>query len=211
MELNDYQKGVLTSIYGPPASGKTTLCLKVAGEFAKVNKKVIFVDTENSFSLERLKQMFPEYFNQIIKNIIRIKIDNLDHQLQILEKLKQTNNIDIVIIDSLSFYYRKELKENTKLTNEKIVQIFRELIHIAKDHNIPVISTNQIYNKMETNEIMPVGGNLLKKMSKVLIKLECNPCRKLYLEKHPNIECKEVYFKIINSGLELSQNLNKTE
>ena len=44
-------------IYGPAAAGKTTYCLLTSISMAKKGKKVMFIDTENGFSIERLKQL----------------------------------------------------------------------------------------------------------------------------------------------------------
>ena len=48
-------------IYGESATGKTTLALQESLRFAKENKRVLYVDTENGFSVERLKQMDDNY------------------------------------------------------------------------------------------------------------------------------------------------------
>src|SRR3989339_1589394 len=52
--LGGYEKDIITTIYGPAGSGKTTLCLLCAMNTAREGKKVIYIDTENNFSVERL-------------------------------------------------------------------------------------------------------------------------------------------------------------
>ncbi|MEK6827966.1 MAG: ATPase domain-containing protein, partial [Nanoarchaeota archaeon] len=51
-----YERDVITTLYGPAGSGKTVLCLLCAINVAK-DKKVVYVDSEGGFSLERLKQI----------------------------------------------------------------------------------------------------------------------------------------------------------
>jgi len=52
-----YESGVITMTAGPPASGKTNLVLLAACSMAKKGGKVIFIDTEGGFSVERVKQV----------------------------------------------------------------------------------------------------------------------------------------------------------
>ncbi len=51
-----YERDVITMIAGPPASGKTNLSILAACSRAKEGK-VIYVDTEGGFSIERIKQV----------------------------------------------------------------------------------------------------------------------------------------------------------
>ena len=51
------EKEVTTTIYGPSGSGKTNVAILAALESAEKGK-VIFIDTEGGFSIERAKQLF---------------------------------------------------------------------------------------------------------------------------------------------------------
>ena len=52
-----YEKDIVTTIYGPAGSGKTVLCILCGVNVAKSGKKVIYVDSEGGFSVDRLKQI----------------------------------------------------------------------------------------------------------------------------------------------------------
>ena len=54
------QTNTITSIYGAPGTGKSTLCFEYVSAYLKTGKKIIYVDTEGGFSAERLKQINPE-------------------------------------------------------------------------------------------------------------------------------------------------------
>ena len=56
-----YEKDIITTIYGPAGSGKTILCMLSAVNMARAKKKIIYIDTENNFSIERLKQIAKSY------------------------------------------------------------------------------------------------------------------------------------------------------
>ena len=61
-----YERGVITMIAGPPASGKTNFVLLAACSQAKKGNKVIFIDTEGGFSVERVKQIVGENYKDIL-------------------------------------------------------------------------------------------------------------------------------------------------
>ena len=69
-----YETDVITTVYGPAGSGKTILCLLCAINVARKGKKIIYIDTENSFSLERLKQIALDYKKVLDKIILKIFI-----------------------------------------------------------------------------------------------------------------------------------------
>ena len=54
--FGSYEKDVITMIAGPPGSGKTNFAILAACSQAKKGNKVIFIDTEGGFSVERVKQ-----------------------------------------------------------------------------------------------------------------------------------------------------------
>lgn len=81
-----YDKGVLTTIYGPAASGKTNLCLLCIANSVK-GKKIIYVDTESSFSLTRFKQVCPDY-KKALEKIIFLKPTNFKEQKAAITKLR---------------------------------------------------------------------------------------------------------------------------
>ena len=69
-----YENDIITTLYGPAGSGKTNLCLIAAANLASQGKKVIFIDTEGGFSIERLKQIAGENgeYEKVLKNLIYI-------------------------------------------------------------------------------------------------------------------------------------------
>ena len=68
-----YEKDIITTIYGPAGSGKTVLCLLCSTSIARTGKKVVYVDSEGGFSLERLKQIAlhtSQDYKKILDNIV---------------------------------------------------------------------------------------------------------------------------------------------
>ena len=95
-----YENDVLTTIYGPAGSGKTNLCLIASRNIAKKEKKILFVDSEGGFSVERLKQICvgnEEELKQVMENILFLKPVSFDEQESDIKKLKNlwSNSIKI--------------------------------------------------------------------------------------------------------------------
>ncbi len=172
----------ISLIYGPPASGKTTLCLQL---ISKTKGKIIYIDTENSFNLDRLKQMDP---NINLDNIIVIKAKRYSEQFKAVKNLSETNNLSLVIIDSFTHYHRRKIQEkiNIKPATIKMFQTLRDL-------NIPVILTSQIYSDMKGN-IHPIAEELFRHFSKYTIKLQ----NKILKIEQSNLE---IPYIITNQGL----------
>jgi len=196
-DLNEFfnYEDMAIMIYGEAATGKTTFCLIAAIEYAKQGK-VIFLDTENSFSIERIKQLYPDY-KKIINNIFLFKINNFSEQKNQFNKLKEitkSSKAKLIIIDTIGMHYRIALKKDPSNINKEMAKQLGLLSDISKE--IPVLMTNQIYHTLN-NETKMVGGNMLKNFSKCLIQLKKDP-RRIVLQKP---EQKEMFFKIIKEGI----------
>ena len=201
-----YESGVITTVYGPPGSGKTNLCLLCMTKHA--DKKIIYIDTEGSFSVDRIKQLSPDY-EEILRNIIVLKPTNFEEQKKVFEKLKGiiTDKIGLIIIDSIAMLYRLEIGVNRdvfKVNRDLGVQLV-DMVHIARKFKIPIIITNQVYSDFEDKtKVNIVGGDILKYASKCLIELQkTDKGKKAIIRKHRSIaDGKELEFRIVNEGIE---------
>lgn len=201
-----YERDVLTTIYGPAGSGKTNLCLvSLANHY---DKKIIYIDTEGSFSISRIKQLTDQY-EKVLENVIVLKPTDFSEQKKVFEKLKKIVNekIGLIIVDSIAMLYRLELgktKEVYKVNRDLGVQM-ASLIQISRKHKIPVLVTNQVYSDFEDKDkINMVGGDILRYASKCLIELQkTKEGKKAILRKHRSLpENKEIKFKILDKGIE---------
>lgn len=190
------KKPELLSIYGPAGSGKTTLCLMVSAALANNDKKIVFIDTENGFNVERLNQIAGWNYLRILDKILLLKVKNFEDQCKKIEQLKNLVNIDLVIVDTLSFFYREELKKNPQEVNKSMDKQLKTLIELTRK-GIFVIMCSQVYTNINDNSINIVGGDMIRNWSKRLIKLEKEP-RRLILEKP---EQKEIKIDIVNEGI----------
>jgi len=212
-----YEKDVITTLYGPGGSGKTNLCLMAAVNVAKSGKKVIFLDTEGGFSVDRLNQLTSE---SVLKNILLLKATSFAEQQDLFVKLlgEVNSNLGLIIVDSMVMMYRLELglaresQNHARITtvNRSMSRQLRILSEISRKRNIPVIITDQVYSNFSKDaeitgrEVHMVGGDLLKYWSKCIIELKrsTDSKRRLVLRKHRSIPEKEFGFYVVNEGIE---------
>lgn len=203
-----YEKDILTTIYGPAGSGKTLLCLLALLKIAESGKKIIYIDTEGGFSVERLKQLNSNYKNTL-ENIIFLRPTSFKGQKKAFEKLKQIVNsrIGMIIIDTIAMLYRLELGKSDDVyeINRELGKHLSCLSEIARKKKIPILIANQVYADFDNKDkVNIVGGDLLKYSSKCLIELQITPSgnRRAILKKHRSISAeKEVTFKIVEKGI----------
>jgi DNA repair protein RadB len=210
--MKGYEKDIITTIYGPAGSGKTNFCILAAVEVAKQGKKIIYVDTDGSFSVERLKQISSNY-EDILTNMIFFRPMSFKEQKITFENLDQIINekVGIIIVDSIAMLYRLELGNDNAVydVNRELGKQLTILNTIARKQNIPVLITNQVYSALdERDRVKMVGGNFLKYGSKCLIEIqEIESGKKVVLRKHRSqAKDKSLLFKIVEKGVEIVLN-----
>jgi len=219
-----YEAGIITMIAGPPASGKTNFVLLASCSQAKKGNKVVFIDTEGGFSVERVKQIVGEDFKKVLENILLLQPADFFEQRKIFLKLSgqiKKENINLIIVDGMAMHYRLELgsvKSKESKSDEEIKKVNRELAwqmkllaEVSRKEEIPVIITNQVYSEFLSEEerkigkkpgVNLVGGDLMKYWSKAIIELKNeNGKRKAILLKHRSMPNKELSFEIKNEGI----------
>ncbi len=216
-----YEKGIISLFYGPPASGKSNFVILAACHQAKKDKKIIFIDTEGSFSVDRVKQISGNLPEFILKNISIIKPNNFFEQKRAFSKIfkiLKSKNIGLIIVDSITMLYRLELAEARKKgqyqingVNFDLTSQMRQLYEIARKNDIPILITAQVYNDFLNEEdwlkgkeagVNIVGGDILKYWSKCAIELKNkNGKKKAIIRKHRSLPEKELNFEICNEGI----------
>lgn len=208
-----YESDVITTLYGPPGSGKTTTCLlaAVSAATAKENrdKKVVFIDTEGGFSTERLQQLAGDdkEAKKVLERIMLLKITTFTEQKKALETLAEqiSAKICLIICDTISSLYRIERGEDNAQLNRELGKQLSTLLTIARTKEIPVIVTTPVYADFaDKTKIKMIGGDILKYSSKCLIELRINGngTRTAMLTKHRSIPNTDISFRIKEEGFE---------
>lgn len=203
-----YEDDVITTIYGPGGSGKTNLCILCMLDIVKRGKKVIYIDTEASFSLKRLKQLDSNY-KEIMNHVSFLRPISFEEQKQSFQKLKEiiTDDIGLVIVDSIAMLYRLEFGKTQEIyeVNRDLGMQIAILTELARKKKIPVLLTNQVYSSFNDGESLKlVGGDIMKYGSKCLLELKKvrGNIRLILVRKHRSMpEDKEFLFEIVNEGI----------
>ncbi|MFC1691139.1 DNA repair and recombination protein RadB [Nanoarchaeota archaeon] len=205
-----FENDVITTIYGPAGTGKTNFCIAASIQAAKNGKKVIYIDSEGGFSVERFKQMIngSGEKEEIINNIIFYKPTTFEEQRETFEKLKEAvnENTGLIVFDSVAMLYRLEVGKTDDIVsvNRELGQQIASLTEITRKNNIPILLTNQVYSDFENpDNVKLVGGDILKYGSKSLIELKNLHSNKrgAILKKHRSLPKKEIAFEIKEEGL----------
>jgi len=204
-----YEKDIITVVYGGAGTGKTNLCMAAAVSQAKKGNKVLFIDSEGGFSVERARQLAPEDYEAALKNIFLLKPVSFEEQREIFKKINNylKDEISLIIVDGATILYRLDFSSAREKNREEMLKISGELANqvrilaeIARKRNIPVIVTNQVYNWDDSSKM--VGGDILHYWGKCLIELENKRgLRTAYLRKHRSLPEKSFDFQIEDSGI----------
>ncbi len=197
---------IITQVYGPAATGKTNLCLLAAISCVRKGRKAIFIDTEAGRSLERLKQLAQDDFEEVLENTIFFDPKTFNEQNHIVEHLDEilSDKFGLIVLDSAVSLYRLDKDgDNASMTNKQFSKQLSKLIEFARRYNMVVLITNQVYASFDDGSETPIGGSILKYRSKAIIELKENgKTRVAILKRHrsmpDNIAAK---FVIVGDGL----------
>ncbi len=168
-------KGRIVEIYGPEASGKTTLAQHIVAEAQKLGGVAAIVDAEHALD--------PDYAQKIgvdIKEVLISQPDTGEQALEIVETLVRSAGVDVIVIDSVAALVpQKEIEgemgdSHVALQARLMSQALRKLAGIVHKTNTAVIFINQIRIKVGVffgNPETTPGGNALKFYSSVRIEV----------------------------------------
>ncbi|MBI4439171.1 DNA repair and recombination protein RadB [Candidatus Woesearchaeota archaeon] len=204
-----YECGVVTTIYGPAGSGKTTACLLASISVASSGRKVVFIDTEGGLSVTRLAQLAGS--SVPLDSILFLKPVTFEEQKGCLARLRSVVNsrVGLVVVDTITSLYRSERSDDNSELNRELGRQVSFLVEAARRWSIPVIVTNQVYSGFDgRKDVRMVGGDIISYNSKCLIELRHlhGSRRAAFLQKHRYLPQKEELFEIKSEGfLELRE------
>lgn len=168
-------RGRIIEIFGPEASGKTTLAQHIVAEVQKLGGIAAFVDAEHALD--------PDYAAKIgikVKDMLISQPDTGEQALEIVETLVRSNAVDIIVIDSVAALVpRKEIEgemgdSHMGLQARLMSQALRKLTGIVAKTKTVVIFINQIRMRIGVffgNPETTTGGTALKFYSSVRIEV----------------------------------------
>ena len=159
-------KGRVVEIYGPEASGKTTMTLQLIAECQRAGGTAAFVDAEHA-----LDPIYAEKIGVDIENLLISQPDTGEQALEITDLLVRSGAVDIIVIDSVAALTPKAEIEgemgdhHVGLQARLMSQALRKLAGNIKRSNTIVVFINQIRMKIGVMFGSPettTGGNALK-------------------------------------------------
>jgi len=164
-------RGRVVEIYGPEASGKTTLALHVVAEAQKTGGIAVFIDAEHALDVHYAKRLGVN-----IDDLLISQPDTGEQALEIAEDLVRSGAVDVIVIDSVAALVPKAEIEGEMgdahmgLQARLMSQALRKMTATISKSNTIVIFVNQIRMKigvMFGNPETTTGGNALKFYSSV--------------------------------------------
>lgn len=168
-------RGRVTEIYGPEASGKTTLALQIIAEAQKRDGIAAFIDVEHALD--------PDYSRNLgvdIENLFVSQPDTGEQALEILESLVRSNALDCVVVDSVAALVPQAEIEGEMGDHQMGLQArlmskaLRKLTAVISKTKTSAIFINQVREKigvMFGNPEVTPGGRALKFYSTIRLEV----------------------------------------
>jgi len=164
--VGGFPRGRIIEIYGPEASGKTTLALNAISQAQKSGGVAAFIDAEHALDVAYAGRLGVD-----IENLLVSQPDTGEQALEIAETLVRSGAVDIVVVDSVAALVPKAEIEGDMgdslpgLQARLMSQAMRKLTAAISKSNATIIFINQIRMKigvMFGNPETTTGGNALK-------------------------------------------------
>src|SRR2546428_12063961 len=158
--------GRITEIYGPEASGKTTLALHIIAEAQKAGGIAAFIDAEHA-----LDAVYAGRLGVDVEALLVSQPDTGEQALDIVEMLVRSGALDVIVVDSVAALVPKAELEGDMgdapmgIQARLMSQGLRKLTAVISKAQTSVIFINQLRQKIGVvfgNPEVTTGGNALK-------------------------------------------------
>jgi len=159
-------RGRITEIYGPEASGKTTLALHIIAEAQKAHGIAAFIDAEHA-----LDAVYAGHLGVDVDALLVAQPDTGEQALDIVETLVRSGALDVIVVDSVAALVPKaeldgDMGDAPMGTQARLMsQGLRKLTAVISKARTSVIFINQLRQKIGVtfgNPEVTTGGNALK-------------------------------------------------
>ncbi len=164
--IGGFPRGRIVEVYGPEASGKTTLALHAVAEAQKAGGAAAFIDAEHALDAEYARRLGVN-----IDDLLISQPDTGEQALEISDVLIRSGAIDILVVDSVAALVPKaelegEMGDSLPGMQARLMsQALRKLAGLISKSNTCLVFTNQIREKigvMFGNPETTPGGRALK-------------------------------------------------
>lgn len=213
-----FETAAITEAFGPYGSGKTQIGLVLSVVIQKQipNSYAVFIDTENTFRPERVRQIAEKFGldgDDILNHIKVARAYNSDHQMLLAEKVedlikKEKLDVKLVVVDSLTAHFRAEFIGRGTLAErqQKLNKHMHTLARLADIYNLCVYVTNQVMAKPDVffgDPTEAIGGNIVAHNStfRIYLRRGKKGTRVAKLVDSPSLPDGEAVFRITEQGI----------
>lgn len=165
--IGGFPRGRIVEVYGPEASGKTTIALQTIAQAQKKGGICAFIDAEHA-----LDPIYAEKLGINIADLIISQPDYGEQALDIAEMLIRSNAVDIIVIDSVAALVPKAELDgdmgdvHVGLQARLMSQALRKLTPVVHKSKTVLVFINQIRSNINAmafaSKEVTTGGNALK-------------------------------------------------
>lgn len=211
----------ITEVFGAYGSAKTQLAHQLAvnvqlpEERGGLEGNVLYIDSENSFRPERIKQMAEALgleSEKVLERILVGRAYNSDHQMILVKKageIVKEKNIKLIVVDSITGQFRTDYSGRGELSlrQQKLNRHLKDLQILAEIHNLVVFVTNQVMTNpglLFGDPTTAIGGHVLHHATKTRVYLRRGKAgtRICRLVDSPHLPDGECLIRITEKGVE---------
>ncbi|CAH1794133.1 unnamed protein product [Owenia fusiformis] len=215
----------ITEAFGEFRTGKTqlshTLCVttQLPGSNGFTGGKVVFIDTENTFRPDRLRDI-ADRFNldqsAMLDNVLYARAYTSEHQYELLDFVaakfhEEMGVFKLLIVDSIMALFRVDFSGRGELADrqQKLAQMLSRLQKISEEYNVAVFVTNQMTSdpgatmSFQADPKKPIGGHILAHASTTRLSLRKGrgELRIAKIYDSPDLPENEATFAITQGGI----------
>jgi len=211
----------ITELIGEYGAGKTQICHKLSAlvqlpeDEGGLNGKALYIDAEGTFRPERIDQIAKALGMdevETLKRIVYARSYSSDHQTLIVEeafKIVPTENIKLLVIDSIISHFRSEFigRETLATRQQKLNYHLHTLLRLAEAYNLAVVVTNQVIAAPDVffgPAERPAGGHIIAHTAthRIFIRKGKGNIRIARIIDSPYLPESETIFMISEKGIE---------
>ncbi len=220
----------ITEFVGEFGAGKSQICMKLSintqqpSNEGGLEGRVLFIDTEGTFSAQRVYQMAQASgldAEKVLDGILYSRVYNSDHQVLTVDhafKVCKEENVKLLVVDSVLSHFRGEYigRESLSERQQRLNSHLHKLLRIAQALNLAVVITNQVQANPQAffgDPTRPAGGNILAHASthRIMLKKASGGLRVAKVIDSPYLPESETYFQITEKGVEDASKVKREE
>uniref|UniRef100_A0A8C4T9C7 Meiotic recombination protein n=1 Tax=Erpetoichthys calabaricus TaxID=27687 RepID=A0A8C4T9C7_ERPCA len=160
---------------------------QLPGDEGYTGGKVIFIDTENTFRPDRLKDIADRFnvdHDAVLDNVLYARAYTSEHQMELLDFVaakfhEEAGIFKLLIVDSVMALFRVDFSGRGELAErqQRLAQMLSRLQKISEEYNVAVFITNQMTADpgagmtFQADPKKPIGGHILAHASTTRISL----------------------------------------